>query len=223
MKVISPLQSGRLNDVVYVNTRFGLVKRRYVPPSNPRTTLQQKNRAGFATCASRWRGLSADARYAWALAGAKRFKTTPDARRVSLSGYAFYMSINAKRAFLGLPTFDLPPAEPSFNPNPVAELVATNDGTKISLKVRVPSPPAEHTLLQGAAGVSAGVRCARHFPFLGLLPEAIDGWADVTALYEARFGIPIVGTVVFLRTFQHIDGYTDVPKLVSVLIPAAAG
>jgi hypothetical protein len=223
MKVIAPLQSGRLRDVVFVNTRWGQVKRQYTPPRNPRTTAQQRNRAGFAACASRWRGLSADARYAWALAGAKRHRTTADGRRVALSGYAFYMSINAKRAFLGLPSFDLPPAEPSFTPNPVAELVATNDGSKITLKVRVPTQPAQYTVLQGAAGVSAGVSCVQHFPTLGLLPEAVDGWADVTALYEQRHGIPIVGTVVFLRTFQHIDGYTDVPKLVSVLIPAAAG
>jgi len=31
-----------------------------------------------------------------------------------------------------------------------------------------------------------------------------------------------VGKVVFIRTCQHIDGWTDVPKLTSARIPAAA-
>jgi hypothetical protein len=48
-------------------------------------------------------------------------------------------------------------------------------------------------LVQGAAPVSAGVRCAKHFPFLGLLPPPTEGWSDITGLYVARYGLPPVG------------------------------
>ena len=47
-----------------------------------------------------------------------------------------------------------------------------------------------------------------------------DGWSDITELYVGRYGVPPVGTVVFIRTCQHIDGSTDVPKVTSALVPA---
>jgi hypothetical protein len=46
--------------------------------------------------------------------------------------------------------FDLPPALPPFTPNPVAELLATNEGGVFQLKLHVLSRPAEHTLVLGA-------------------------------------------------------------------------
>ena len=138
-----------------------------------------------------------------------------------LNGYNFFVSLNTRRADLDLPQFDLPPAEPVFSPHPVAELVITNIGGKITLKLRVPSPAAQYTLLQGAAPVRSGVRCVQHFPFLGLLPAPVDGWSDITALYVARYGVPVVGTAVFIRTCQQTDGWTDLPKVASGFVPAA--
>jgi hypothetical protein len=72
--------------------------------------------------------------------------------------------LNTRRADLGLPQFDLPPAEPVFRLNPVAELVITNTGGRITLKLRVPSPPAQYTLVQGAAPVRTGVSATLHPP-----------------------------------------------------------
>src|ERR1039458_4185531 len=114
------------------------------------------------------------------------------------------VSLNMRRVDLGLPQFDLPPAEPVFSPNPVAELVVTNFGGMITLKLRVPNPPAQYTLVQGAAPVRTGVRCVQHFPSLGLLPPPIDGWSDITELYVARHGVPKAGTAIWIRTCQHI-------------------
>ena len=85
------------------------------------------------------------------------------------------ISVNTRRADLSLPQFDLPPAEPVFRLNPVAGLVITNTGGKITLKLRVPSPPAQYTLVQGAAPVRTGVRSVQHFPFLGLLRPPTAG------------------------------------------------
>ena len=116
----------------------------------------------------------------------------------------------------------LPPAEPIFSPNPVAELVITNTGDTVTLKLRVPSQPAQYTLVQGAAPVRTGVRCVQHFPFLGLLSPPTDGWSDITELYVARYGVPKAGTAILIRTCQHIDGWTDVPKVARARVPAAA-
>jgi hypothetical protein len=113
--------------------------------------------------------------------------------------------VNTRRADLRLPQFDLPPAEPVFPPNPVTELVITNTGGRITLKLCVPSPPAQHTLVQGARPVTTGVRCVQHFPFLGLLPPPTDGWSDITKLYRARYGVPKAGTAIWIRTCQTLD------------------
>ena len=139
-----------------------------------------------------------------------------------LNGYNFFVSLNPRHADLGLPQFELPPAEPVFGRNPVDELVVTNTRRKITLKLRVTNPPAQYTLAQGARPVGTGVRCVQHFPFLGLFPPPTDGWSDITELYVARYGAPKVGKAIWIRTCQHIDGWIDVPKAVRFRVPAAA-
>ena len=218
-KISSPPQSGRVGPVVYVNSRYGQLVRQYVIPRNPQTPDQQKNRSHFGAVSSRWRALTPAQQIAWCIAAADSYTVSRTGRRVALNGYNYFVRVNAARAHLGLSQFDLPPTVPSFKPNPVAELAIANTGSTVTLKVRVPSQPGQYTLVQGAAPVSAGVRCVQHFPLLGLLPAPVDGWSDITALYVARYGAPPVGTVVFIRTCQHTDGWTDLPIVASAIVP----
>ena len=87
--------------------------------------------------------------------------------------------------------------------------------------LRVPTPPAELTLVQCAAPQRSGVRRVQHYHFVGLLPTAVDGWSNITALVIAYYGAMRAGQRIFIRTCQQVDGTADVPKLVSVLIPPA--
>lgn len=104
----------------------------------------------------------------------------------------------------------------------MGELSITNKRGTIALKLSVPSAPAKHTLLVlGAAPGSAGRSSARHFVFLGFLADAAQGVSDITDLYVARFGVPPVGAKVFIRTQQHIDGWDDLPKQTSAIVPKA--
>jgi hypothetical protein len=222
MKISSIPKSGRKGSVICANTRHGKVARQYMHPRNPRTPQQQGHRSNLRDVLRRWRTLSAEQRAAWCGVAAKHDFITETDRTVRLNGYNFFASLNTRRADLSLPQFDLPPAEPVFSPNPVAELVITNAGGKITLKLRVPSPPAQYTLVQGAVPVRTGVRFVQHFPFLGLLPPATDGWSDITELYVARYGVPKAGTAIWIRTCQHIDGWTDAPKVARARIPAPA-
>ena len=222
MKISSIPKSGRKGSVVYVNSRHGKVAREYVRPRDPRTLEQQGKRGNLVAVCNRWRTRTLEQRTAWRIAAANNYFVTETGRRVRHNCYSFFVSLNMRRADLGLPQFDLPPAEPVFRPNPVAELVATNTGGKITLKLRVPSQPAQYTLVQGARPVRTGVRCVQHFPFLGLLPPSTDGWSDITDLYKARYGEPKPGTAIWIRTCQHIDGWTDVPKVTRARVPAPA-
>jgi hypothetical protein len=166
MKLSSIPKSGRKGSVVYLNTRYGKVARQYVRPRNPRTPEQQGHRNNVRAVSGRWRTLTPEQHAAWRIAAANNDFVAETGRRVRPTGYNFFVSLNTRRADLDLPQFDLPPAEPVFSPNPVAELVITLTGGKITLKLRVPTPPAQYTLLQGPAPVRTGVRCVQHFPFL---------------------------------------------------------
>jgi hypothetical protein len=222
MKMQSIPKRGRKGNVIYSETRHGKVAREYVPPSNPRTPEQQGHRHNVRAVTGRWRTLSAEQRAAWCAATANRYFINEEGGQVRLNGYHHFVSLNIRRADLGLPQFDLPPAEPIFTPNPVEELVAAYTGGKFTLKLRVPSLPAQYTLMQGARPVSPGVDCVQHFPFLGLLPPPKDGWSDITELYVARYGEPKAGTAIWIRTCQHIDGWIDVPKVARALFLAPA-
>ena len=183
-------------------------------PLIPERPLSKIIEAASQCVVSSWRGLEPAQRLAWCLAATDN--------RLGLNGYNYYIQVNARRAHLDLSLFTLPPdPASSVGPNPVAELAITHNGGQVSLKVRVPSAPAQYTLVQGAAPVSAGVRCVTHFPYLGLLPAPADGWSDITELYVARYGVPLVGSVVFIRTCQQVDGWADPPKVTSALVPAA--
>jgi hypothetical protein len=224
MKMQSIPKRGRKGSVIYSETRHGKVARAYVPPRNPRAAQQQGHRNNVRTVTGRWRKLSVEQRAAWCAAAANRYSVTERGRRVRLNGYHHFVSLNLRRADLGLPQFDVPPAEPVFSQNPVDELVATLTGGKFTLKLRVPGPTAQYTLVQGAAPVRSAVRYVPHFPFLGLLPPPKDGWSDITELYVARYGVPKANQAVWIRTCQHIDGWIDVPKVLRarLLAPTAA-
>ena len=219
-KISSSPQSGRVGPVVYVNSRYGQLVREYVPPRNPQTPDQQRNRSNFGAVSSRWRALAPEQCIAWCISSAASYTVGGTSRPVALNGYNYFIRVNAARAQLGLGPLDLPPAVPSFSPNPVGELAITITDGIITMKLRVLSQPAQYTLVQGAAPVSTGVRCVQHFPLLGLLPAPVDGWSDITALYVARYGVPPVGTAIFIRTCQHTDGWTDLPKVTSAVVRA---
>jgi hypothetical protein len=213
-KIVCPPQSGRVGDVVYVQSaRYGQIVRKFVPPRNPKSPRQMENRANFGALASQWRGLPPDYRSAWCVAA--------DRDRTGLSGYNYWMKLNAARVHLKLSRFDLPPSQvPSFDPNPVAEVVVTGAGDTLSIKLHVPTQPAQLTLVEVAYPVSTGVRCVQDYRFLGLLPAPVNGWSDITALVVARFGLPVAGNALFVRTRQQIDGWMDVGKVTRAVIPA---
>lgn len=213
-KLIGPPQSGRVGDLVYVNSkRYGQLVRKFVPPRNPRAPRQQSARQAFGALASQWRALPPENQSAWYI--------TADAHRTGLSGYHYFMKLNAARVHLGLSRLDLPPNSlPSFPANPVAEVAVEGSGANVRVKLHVPAPPAQFTLLEAISPVSPGVRCIQAYRYVSLLPAPVEGWSDITDLLIARFGVLIPGSAIFLRTRQQIDGWLDVGKVTRAVLPA---
>ena len=214
-------QSGKLGTTVNVNTRYGQIQRQYVKPIDPKTPAQMTIRSNLGHVASRWRALTEEQRLAWTVGGRDAETQRRLGRSTFLTGCQFFIKINSARAAIGLEQLDDPPGMPEFDENPVGALSITNNRGAIALKLSVPSAPAEHTLVLGTAPCSAGRSSAQHFVFLGFLPGPTRGVSDITDLYVARFGVPPVGTKVFIRTQQHIDGWDDLPKQTSAIVPKA--
>jgi hypothetical protein len=129
------------------------------------------------------------------------------------------MKINTVLAYQGMPPALTPPARPNVAANPVAELVVTNTGSTIDLKLSVPSAPATDILVLGTHPRSAGVSYAKHFTILGRLPAPEAGYSNIRKLYVDRYGEPPPGTRVFIRTRQLLNGWEDSPIQTAAFVP----
>jgi hypothetical protein len=199
-------------------TKTGLVASQFVVPRNPRTPKQQLGRAVLGVVTGHWRELSAEDQDAWCLGGADPYTMSRLGRTAPISGFHYYARTNKARASSGLSRFNRPPPIPTFGLNTTGPLAITITGDVIALKLPLVSLPTQYVLVEGAAPCSAGVRYARHYPFLGFLPEPVDGWSDITALYVGRYGVPRVGAAILIRTRQHIDGWTDGPIMTRAIV-----
>ena len=207
--------------MVSYKTRFGQFRRRYVTPRDPRTLLQVNRRVALRWAALQWSRLTETQRVAWN-ASASGARTR---RRLNqsgpLSGYLLFVRINCNRAALGLPKLLDPLEPPRFGKNPVGELTITNTKGDVALKLSVSGKPAQQIVVLGASPRSAGATYVDHFTILGLLPESDGGVSDITDLYVRKYGPLRAGSRVFIRTLQHINGWEDLPKQTTAVIPAA--
>jgi hypothetical protein len=202
--------------------RYGWVASTAPIPKNPRTADQQRHRYNILAVSRRWRTLSLEKRGTWRVLAANTYYVNDKGKRVRLNCFKLFVSLNTRRADLGLPQFDVAPAQPVFSTSPVKELAVTYTEGKFTLKLRLDGPLPQLILVQGARPVRSGVGCVQHFPLLGLLPPSVDGWSDITELYVARYGVPKDNQAVWIRTCQHIDGFIDIPKVFRVRVEARA-
>ena len=219
MKIIDVPQSGHLGTFITFKTRYGQSRRPYVVPANPRTPAQLRVRSQFGRTSARWRTLTEEQRTAWTVFAAEVDSRGRLGRTGSLTGLQLFVKINNNLAFLGLPAVSDPPDYPRFRENPVGDLTITNSGGVIALKLAVPTAPARYTLVWGTAPGSAGASFPGRFVYLGLLPDPVAGISDITELYVARYGIPPVGMRVFIHTLQQINGWQDLPKRTTAVVP----
>ena len=48
-----------------------------------------------------------------------------------------------------------------------------------------------------------------------------EAFADITALYKARFGTPSVGRKIFVRVSAMVRGFEDLPREFWAQVPAS--
>jgi hypothetical protein len=221
MKILDVPQSGRIGTMVSYKTRFGQVRRRYVIPRDPRTPTQVTRRQAMARARALWGTLTEQQYAAWKAAargGRTRRHLNQDG---ALSPYLLFIKINCNLAVVGLPMVLDPIEAPRFGANPVRQFIITNTNGAIALKLNVSGKPAQYLVVLGTKPRSAGVSYVDHFTILGVAPAPDRGMSDITDLYVAKYGVPRVGSRVFIQTFQVINGWEDLPEQISAIVPAA--
>jgi hypothetical protein len=176
-------------------------------------------RRAFGSFARAWGGILTQAqRDRWDEAGPK----VQSATRLGsgpLTGQQHFQGINSARACIGLPPLWEPPAAIVFDPNPVGQLLITNDEGGIRLRLIVTAPVTEDIMVFGQAPCSAGRRKRRNVSYLGLLSAAQDGLSEITAMYVARYGAPRPGERIFIVTRQQKDGWEDSDQQTTEIVP----
>ena len=89
------------------------------------------------------------------------------------------------------------------------------------IKLNAPSVPAQYIRLLGTAPCSRGISVPRRFTILGPLPAPSAGVSDITDLYVEKYDAPPVGSRIFIRTLQIINGWQDLPKQTTATVPAS--
>jgi hypothetical protein len=221
MKILDIPQSGKRGSFVTVRTRYGQSSRPLVIPRDPKTPAQLRSRSTLGHVAPRWRGLTDEQRTVWNTGGRKLRSRPRLGQSGPLTGCQFFTMLNCNLASIGLKGVVLPTERPSFDTNPVGQLVMTNTDGEIDLKLAVRGTPTKYTVVLGTAPCSAGISYATHFVILGLLPTPKAGYSNIRKLYVDRFGVPPAGQRIFIRTLQQIDGWEDSPVQTTAIVPAA--
>jgi len=222
MKILDIPQSGKRGLTVSQNGRYGQISRALVIPTNPQTPAQLLVRSNLASVSSRWDTLTETQRQAWIAAAALQQTRPRLGQSGPMTGLQLFVKLNATLAEFGQEQIDAPVPPPEFPALAVQNLVITNTGGVIALKLGAPTNPGENTIVRGAAPMNQGITKTANFRVLGTCPAPADGQADITSLYTARFGVPAVGTKVFVRCNQYLSGYQSIPQVFSAIVPASA-
>ena len=219
MKVLDIPSSGKRGTIVAYLSPFGLCHRALIVPANTQTPARQHMRRAFGNFARAWsRVLTQAQRDRWNAAGpkvlsAKRLESGP------LTGQLHFQGINSARSCIGLPPLWEPPAPVVFDRNPVGPLIITNDQSGLRFLLKLTGPVTEDIMVFAQAPCSAGRSKRRNVSYIGLLPLAVDGLCDITALYVARYGTPRPGEKLFIVTRQQKDGWEDFDQETSEIVP----
>ncbi len=222
MKILDIPQSGKRGLYVSQGGRYGQISRAYVIPANPRTVPQMSVRAIFTRTAMRWRALQESQRAAWTAAASSVNSASRLGLSGPLTGQQLFNKINCTLARFGQDQVDVPPARPQFGALAPQNLVISNTGGAIALKLTCPTSPGQNTIVRASKPLSQGFQKFSDFRILGTCPTPAQGSADITSLYTARYGAPAVGTKVFVSVSQLVDGWEDHPVTFAAIVPASA-
>ena len=222
MKILDIPQSGKLGMQVRMPGRYGAVARIYGVCANPQTVSQMGVRRTFARYAQSWAGLTVNQRAAWNVAAKTYLSKARLGQSGPLTGCQLFTRLNCNLVAMGASAVIVPPAAVTFPALVPSAFTITNTLGVIKMSLTCGDDPAEYTVVSATGGVSAGRTVDRDIRVLGECPQPVLGQSDITAMWVAKFGEPVVGKKVFVSVHQMIDGFTDIPAKWDAVVPVAA-
>jgi len=220
MKVYKGIQSGTLGATVSVNSKYGQVIRSRPRRARKDTLPRQLARAHCASFAQLWCTLTDQQQAGWrALARRTPCKASPQPG-AHPHGCQVFVKLNCALASVGLPHLLDAPKRAKLRLSPVKRLHITRRQGRIRLELELSRKPTAHIVVRGSRPCSAGISTRNTYSIIGLLPAPSHGRCDITGLYVKRFGVPPVGTRVFIRTHQLLNGWEDEFKDLHARVPA---
>jgi hypothetical protein len=213
MKIRKGRFSGTIGQEVYVDSKHGQVVRSRSHRTWRATDGRLAVQHNIIKVVNAWRNITRKQYEAWTVA----------AQKEGMTPYPFFSKINGAQVAAKLPVFMEPTKREKLKPNPVGELEILNQGKAITLRLSVPDAPAARIYVLGSRWCSRGIWTrGNRFAIICELPKAVRGWCDITDDYVKAFGVPPVGSRVFIRTRQLLNGWQDEFKETCADVPPPA-
>jgi len=215
---------GKIGGHVASQNRAGAYFRTKVTPSNPQTSYQTEARNRLAAISTTWVGLTAAKILAWNNA-VGQFKGTDIFGDIkNPSGFNLHQRLNNNLVRIGESAIDTPPlpeAIPVITTGVLTaaaastiEVTFTDDPDVTGSAIEVYATPA---LSPGRSAVSSELRR------IGLLPAIVANVADISTIYNAKFGaVGAAGQKIFISLTQisTTTGQAGIPVVYSCIISA---
>jgi hypothetical protein len=219
MKVLTVPQSGSMQGTTASHNRAGQYLRSRRSPVQPvGTGRKAAQRANFGAASSGWSGLTDPQRAAWSAYAAGKPVTDALGQSIPLTGQQMFVSINAQLLNCGSAISLVPPISTVVVIPVITVFTVTHLGV-ITLTLTPSGGALDHILVAFGRPVSAGVSFHKTYWQADVLPGNSVGNATEGTKYQAQFGLPPVGTKVFLKLSPvNQYGVTGVPLMQTVIV-----
>lgn len=217
MKLLVPPQSGSSGGVTASRNRFGQYVRPRAIPVNPNSVAQGAVRGRMSVNSAAWRLLTAAQRAGWAGLGASIVRSDSLGQSYSLQGNQAYASVNNNRVACGLtPVSDAPALS-----TPVSLLTVTPTITAASFSIAYTATPlaaATYLLLFASPQRSAGRSFESDYRLIKVSTAAQASPLVALTEYTAKFGVPVVGSKIFLSLVTVTLGFESGPFITAAVV-----
>lgn len=217
MKILDVPQSGSQAGITSSRNRFGQYRRTRATPVNPSSSKQGAVRARLAANAAAWRGLTGAQRAGWNDLGNSMTRTDSLGQTVTLTGAQAYASVNNNNVAAGNAVVADAPALTTPSANLTVTITLTAAAFSVAYTA-TPLPAGARLFTYVSLQRSAGRSFESDFRLLQVSAAAAASPADCFAAYVARFGVPVVGNRIFVKTRVYLAGFLSGPFTTSAVV-----
>lgn len=217
MKYLGDPSSGSYQGITASRNRFGQYKRTRASPVQPRSSFQLNQRARMTTNAAAWRGLTTAQRYGWGTLGAQISRTDSLGQTYTLNGFMAFTSVNNNKLDAG----DAAITDAPLIVTPADLLTATVTLTAAAFSIAYTATPlaaGSRIFAWVSPQKSAGVSYNGDYRLLTVSAAAAASPLVLTTLYTARFGVPVVGSRIFISLETYSGGFKGSPFNISQVV-----